>query len=561
MITRSMSMSQVAKRQRTTVDGDGDCKVTSIVKQVSKSSDTDSKFNSLPPLLKAQITALNKASYNILVDKFAEEYQSMTCKEGTSIGPYELDGYSKRYNQDERNKLVQNVISDLPVYYAAEDRDQTKAVDYCYDTKLEGEVVPSNQLSTGRCWMFAGLNIFRRMLINKLKLPKTFELSHSYLFFFNKLEYSNIFLEEMIALRHCNDNDDLLLNMLDIGRASPVSDGGTWHFFANLVQKYGVLPKTCYNECNHTSQSDEMNNYLMSKLAEYTMRIRRSSRSDTDLRMIKDNEMIPEIYKMLANFMGEPPKSFTWRYEDTSQHVHTISNLTPVAFYQTYIGSTYRIQDKVVLIHDPRPSSKKNHCYTPSHFANMVHGKPNVYVNVNMSVMKKAVEKSISKLGEGVWFGCDVGRQFLSHRGLLDDKSFNASLALNTDFAMDKHDRLVSRRSTPSHAMLIVGVHTDRHNRKWRIENSWGHNEKEDDPGFLQMSDSWMSENVFEVVVDRSCLPDKVLEKIALSVNNPTKLDYNDPFGTVATCECCNKLRTSLYPKSKRGLKRHRSKA
>ena len=255
---------------------------------------------------------------------------------------------------------------------------------------------------------------------------------------------------------------------------------------------------------------------------------------------------------MLVNFMGQPPEEFNWTYKTGDEEVEQIDGLTPVSFYNTYITPYYDVNNKVVLIHDPRKTSVYNQCYTPEHFCNMVNGHKNIYFNVRMSVMKKAVISSIVDRKEGVWFACDVGKDYLQNLGVLDNNAYDHEKVLNVTFNTTKENRLIYRRSTPAHAMLIVGLHLDNNSpSKWRIENSWGHEDHEPDPGHLQMSDSWFTENVFEVVVDKSCISQKILLEFNKTELSPIELKFNDPFGTVAKCNCKNRCITKKEIMSK----------
>jgi len=78
--------------------------------------------------------------------------------------------------------------------------------------ELEGTPV-TNQRSSGRCWLFASTNVFRVPIIKKYKLTG-FELSQNYLFFWDKLEKANFFLERMRFL----SSRDLGLNPPDNAR-------------------------------------------------------------------------------------------------------------------------------------------------------------------------------------------------------------------------------------------------------------------------------------------------------------------------------------------------------
>ncbi|MCK4979013.1 MAG: aminopeptidase, partial [Candidatus Delongbacteria bacterium] len=50
----------------------------------------------------------------------------------------------------------------------------------------------TSQNSSGRCWLFAAVNVLREQTAKKLKI-EDFELSQTYLMFYDKLEKANYF--------------------------------------------------------------------------------------------------------------------------------------------------------------------------------------------------------------------------------------------------------------------------------------------------------------------------------------------------------------------------------
>lgn len=100
---------------------------------------------------------------------------------------------------------------------------------------LEGTPI-TNQRSSGRCWLFAATNVFRVAIMRKHNL-KDFQLSQAYLFYWDKLEKANYFLEQILDTA----SDDLEGRLVQTLLASPVGDGGQWDMAANLVEKYGLV--------------------------------------------------------------------------------------------------------------------------------------------------------------------------------------------------------------------------------------------------------------------------------------------------------------------------------
>jgi bleomycin hydrolase len=96
---------------------------------------------------------------------------------------------------------------------------------------------------------------------------------------------------------------------------------------------------------------------------------------------------------------------------------------------------------------------------------------------------------------------------------------------------MSKEEKLKMFASLPSHAMVIVGFHSDTNNviKRWKVENSWGKSSGSE--GFLLMTDSWYSEYVYQIVVPKSLLTEDELKE--LETIHKLILPW-DPLGTLA---------------------------
>ena len=92
--------------------------------------------------------------------------------------------------------LMQNVVTRHDVNQVAMQQSIVAEATHSFSTILDSWKV-TNQSRTGRCWMFAGLNLVRSETRNELNL-KEFEFSQSYLMFWDKLERANFILEAII---------------------------------------------------------------------------------------------------------------------------------------------------------------------------------------------------------------------------------------------------------------------------------------------------------------------------------------------------------------------------
>ncbi len=442
-----------------------------------------------------------------------------------SISKNNISNFDKDFKSHPTSKISRNALTRSQINDIAMDWDAFRLLDHTYSDVIENEMeTVTNQKSSGRCWGFAGLNLMRISLADKYNL-KNFEFSQNHFMFFDKLEKSNYFLENIIQTLDQSYESRLMMHLL----SSPVQDGGQWDMFVNLIEKYGVVPQSVMPESYQSSQSAMMNRFLTRKLREFAWVLRKMNKNGiktSDLRIEKE-KMMSVVYSMLCVCLGNPPNTFNWQTRDRKKKFLRFKNLSPVEFYKKHVG--VNLKDKVCLIHAPMSNKKINELYTVSFLGNVVGGQIIKYANVEIDDMKKAAIKSI-KNNEAVWFGCDVGKMFHRDLGVMDMDLYDYSSVLGTGFSMNKATRLEYGDSLMTHAMLFTGVDIDgSKSTKWRVENSWG--TKGGDKGYYLMTDKWFDEYNYEIVVDKKYLPKKILD---LFKKNPVHLEPWDPMGALA---------------------------
>lgn len=406
-----------------------------------------------------------------------------------------------------------------------------------YNVKIPFEGDPiTNQRSSGRCWLFASTNVFRVALMKRYNL-ESFELSQSYLFYWDKLEKSNYFLEQIIDTA----GEDLEGRVVQTLMRDLVSDGGQWDMVYNLVEKYGLVPQTLYPDSWNAMNSGILNAVVKTKLREFALRLRAMCQSNSGVSAATvsaaKEKMMKEISLIMTLLLGPPPSphdAFTWQYSDKNGKPHELK-ITPGAFAKDIYSAEFRVTSNTIdnmisLVHDPRHEP-----FTPltvSRLGNIVGGRGISYVNVDMDTLKSVCIKML-KAGLPIFFGSDVGKFSDSQSGIMDLDLFNYDLGFNTSLlGMTKAERLMTGESQMTHAMVLTAVHLDEATGKpvrWRVQNSWGTNAG--DKGWFVMSDKWMDEFVYQAVVDtRFCSKEvrEVLKKEA------TVLPLWDPMGSLA---------------------------
>lgn len=437
----------------------------------------------------------------------------------------DIERYQSDFESDPSLRAAMNAVCTTSVEKVALDRRTAALLDHSFSLHLP-ENPATAQEKSGRCWMFAALNTFRSRAGQSLNIESGLELSQNYTMFWDKFEKANYFLENVLV----SLDEPVGSRVLDFLLGSPIQDGGQWHMFVNLIDKYGVLPKSIMPETQSSSETARMNNFITGKLREYACRLRKQAEAgfkEPQLREMKD-EFLGEIYRMLCIHLGEPPRNFDWQWRDKDKVFHRAGRMTPQEFYRKHVGLD--LSDFVCLINDPRPEHEYDQVYTVRLLGNVVGGQIVEYLNVDIDTMKRAAIAQIQS-GEPVWFGCDVGKFLERDLGVMDRGMFDYSLVYGTENGLSKAERLHYGESQMTHAMVFTGVDlVDGDSpRKWRVENSWS--DKVGDKGYFQMSDGWFDEFNFEVVVHKNHVPGDSLRALD---RQPVELEPWDPMGSLA---------------------------
>ncbi len=446
-----------------------------------------------------------------------------STERGPALTPELLARFREAFAANPTHRVAQNAVTQVTVDDVALNRAIVTATDHTFSHRLD-EWSVTNQKRSGRCWMFAGLNLLRVGAMKKLGL-KSFEFSPNYLMFWDKIERANYFLEAIIETAERDVGDRTVSYLLN----RPAEDGGQWNMFVNLVKKHGLVPKSLMPETESSSNTTRMNSILRRKLREgaKTLRDQHAAGASLEaLRAIKE-EILAVIYRILSIHLGTPPERFTWQWTDQEKEFHREVELTPRAFAAKYVDLP--IDEYVCLVNDPRPTSSYGQTYTVQYLGNVVSGGMVIYLNVDMALIKRIAQQTIED-GEPVWFGCDVGKMMRRDLGIWDKDLYDYESLYQTTFSLNKADRLMYGETQMTHAMLFTGVDiVDGKARRWRVENSWG--EEGGQKGFYTMNDTWFDEYTFEIAARKSYLSPEL--QAALD-QKPIVLPAWDPMGALA---------------------------
>ncbi|MBN2022281.1 MAG: C1 family peptidase [Pirellulales bacterium] len=418
------------------------------------------------------------------------------------LTPKVRKGLEASLRMDPATKALRNAIVANDAKAMALNREIVEKHNNLYSHKLDVKGI-TNQQASGRCWLFASLNVLRPAVIKKHNLDN-FEFSQSYLSFWDKLEKANCFLEDMIALADKEPFD----REVDYWMKDPITDGGWWQFTVALIEKYGVVPQAVMPETLPSSNTTVMNDVLMRRLRVGAAELRRmhgEKKSLADMRKAKD-KILADVYRILVMNFGQPPAEFTYRWADKDKKLSETKKYTPQSFYKEWVDVD--LSQYVDLNDDPTNPYNKH--YRLRRIRDIV-GAPELhYVNVPGDVIKKIALKALLD-DVPVLFSADARTDMDRAQGIMETNLYDYGSMYGMKLALSKRDGLITRDGAANHAMLLVGVDVREDKPvKWLVENSWG--KDRGDGGYWAMYDKWFDEHVYGITIKKAYVPNKLLK-------------------------------------------------
>ncbi len=429
---------------------------------------------------------------------------AQTIAQQTGISPEMLKKIQESYQKTPENKALQNAIIYNDINKIALNRDNEGAFDTYFSHKVPSQAV-TDQKSSGRCWMFTGMNVLRSKAIAKYDLPADFQFSQVYTFFWDQLEKSNLFLQAIIDTKDQPMEDKTVEWLFK----NPLSDGGQFTGVANLVEKYGIVPAEAMRETNSSNKTSTMSNILSLKLREFGLELRQMASDKAPAAKLQSRkvEMLQVVYKILALNFGEPPAEFSWTRHDKNGKPVETETYTPHSFREKFANEDF--SKYYMIMNDPtRPYYQ---VYEIEYDRHVYDGDNWKYLNLPMDEIAPLAIASI-KDSTMMYFSCDVGKFLNRDKGFLDVNNYDYASLFGVDFNMDKKQRVSTFASGSSHAMTLCAVDLDENDqpKKWMVENSWGSSYGY--KGFLIMTNDWFNEYMFRVVIEEKYLPAKYLK-------------------------------------------------
>ncbi len=426
------------------------------------------------------------------------------------ITPEMLSQLRSSYKNAGTDKALYNAMAGTSIAVLAKNQENVANFNSDFSNKVVSNGI-TDQQSSGRCWLFTGLNVLRAQMMAKHGL-KEMTFSQNYCFFYDQLEKANLFLQGIIDTRQ-KAMDDKMVEWLF---RNPISDGGQFTGISDIIGKYGVVPSSVMPETYNSNNTSQIDRLVSLKLREFGLQLRENPKASAKDLLAKKTEMMKTIYRMLALAYGVPVEKFTYTIKGETKEY------TPMSFYKEFLGNDLT-NNYVMLMNDPSREYYKS--YEIDFDRHAYDGRNWTYVNLPIEDIKEMAISSI-KDSTMMYFSCDVAKFLDSKRGTLDLKNFDYDSLMGTTFGMNKKQRIQTFASGSSHAMTLMAVDLDKDGtpKKWMVENSWGASSGY--KGHLIMTDEWFNEYMFRLVVEKKYVPAKVLDILK---QKPVRLPAWDP--------------------------------
>lgn len=436
------------------------------------------------------------------------------------LSPALLDELRTGYQMDSADLARHNAVINNSVKQLALNRGVARGDDGHFSHRVRSKGI-LDQKRSGRCWIFAGLNVLRPEVMRRHRI-ETLEFSTAYLQFWDKMEKSNLYLESILELRDADylDRDWEMVNTVSI------EDGGWWNYLAQLLDKYGILPLAAMPETHASSNTETLNEILDRLLKARAVKLLDLHQDGADLARLRaeKNKVLAEVYRLMVIHFGEPPTEFDWRFEECvvneasppdpaasttplNARLTAVERHTPLSFYEQYVGQ--QLSEFVCLYNDPH--NRINHHYCFDRARNMAGGSCMNFVNIDAAEMKAIAKVSILA-NEPLWFAVNMKLDQSTELGLMKDRLFDYESLFGIDLRISKANRTRFHSGASGHAMALVGLDLDACGapRKWLVENSWG--DDKGNKGLWTLHDDWFDEHVYTIIVHRRFVPGKLLD-------------------------------------------------
>jgi len=438
----------------------------------------------------------------------SEGSEAVKIEISEGLDPHWVKGQIKRSKQaDPATLALQKKAQTKGFRKTALNKELLAAHDNRYTDELPvGKV--TDQQSSGRCWIFAGLNMIRDQLVAKGKVSKDFEFSENYIYFYSQLERANKHLEKVIRGLYAEGGAGAPLKAF--GKLSPsVGDGGGMDALQFLIDKYGLAPRSAMPETkssNNTTLLDADLDYALGKTMQELQADARdlvTGKGGGKVMAIKQAG-IERVWKILSAHLGIPPTEFDYGAKDARKRY------TPKRFATRF--ARFDPRDYVVVAALPHLRHGAVYEAPDSGLGAAAKDKDSYnwrYLNVDVDRLEELVVKSIQS-GKPVYFRAPVGRDIDPKTGIMHPAVYDRAALYGEPDASERLSRAKESDlglERGGHLMVFTGF--DRPDAagpvvKYKVENSWG--PKIGDKGVFHMYREWFRQYVTYITVPRGLL-------------------------------------------------------
>ena len=410
------------------------------------------------------------------------------------------------YLSDENNVIRNRILNKTALVDLVTNYEDNLDVSFNIEIKTHNVV---DQKSTGRCWSFAGLNILREEVIKKCNL-NDFELSGSYIAFYDKLERFNLLMERLSNYEK-NVYNKYVQDILKTG----FDDGSTFSEFKELIKKYGVVPKNMFSNSFSSNDTGELNDILSRLLRKYYLELENTN----NIAKLKD-KYLNYAYKILGSVYGLPKDKFDFEYVDNNNEYHIDKNITPKEFYDKYIGIDLD-NDYIEIYSYKDEKYKLNKLYKLEEGSLISGSKVTPVLNLDYKRLEELIINQLSN-NELVYFSTSTTTKY--ENGMWIDLMSRYTNLFDIDLNMNNNEIFRTYGSMGEHSMVITGVNTNLKFKKWKVENSWG--DKEGNNGYFVMEDKFLKNYIISAVINKKYLNKKELDVVDSNPIEVSKWDY-----------------------------------